>query len=94
MSAQFAPVPGQLSPDLVTTTFDFDGYRIVRYLGIVRGITVRSRSVVGQWAAGVQQVFGGNISIYTELCEHARQEAFELMSAGKTGKVILDWRNL
>ncbi len=61
------------------TAFDFDGYRVVRYLGVVRGITVRSRSVVGQFAAGVQTIFGGNITIYTELCEHARQEAFELM---------------
>ncbi len=79
MSAQQRMVPGQLQPGFVTTSFGFEGYRVSRYLGVVRGITVRSRSVVGQFAAGVQQVFGGNISIYTELCEHARSEAFELM---------------
>lgn len=64
---------------LVTTGFDFTGFQVIRYLGIVRGITVRSRSVVGQIGAGVQQMFGGNITLYTELCEHARQEAFDLM---------------
>jgi uncharacterized protein YbjQ (UPF0145 family) len=64
---------------MVTTTFDFDGYKIVKHLGVVRGITVRSRSVVGSFGAGVQQIFGGNISIYTELCEQARGEAFDLM---------------
>jgi uncharacterized protein YbjQ (UPF0145 family) len=64
---------------MVTTGFDFQGYRIARYLGVVRGITVRSRSVVGNIGASLQQVFGGNISIYTELCEHARTEAFDLM---------------
>ncbi len=68
-----------VNPAFATTSFDFDGFRITRYLGVVRGITVRSRSVVGQFAAGVQQVFGGNITIYTELCEHARGEAFDLM---------------
>ncbi len=64
---------------LVTTTFGFDGYKVKQHLGVVRGITVRSRSIVGSFGASVQQVFGGNISIYTEMCEHARQEAFELM---------------
>ncbi len=64
---------------MVTTTFNFDGYKVVKHLGVVRGIIVRSRSVVGSFGAGVQQIFGGNISIYTELCEQARQEAFELM---------------
>jgi uncharacterized protein YbjQ (UPF0145 family) len=64
---------------MVTTTFTFDGYKIAKHLGVVRGITVRSRSIVGSFGASVQQVFGGNISIYTELCEQARQEAFELM---------------
>src|SRR5512146_206047 len=64
---------------MVTTTFTFDGYKVTRHLGVVRGITVRSRSVVGSFGASVQQIFGGNISIYTELCEQARQEAFDLM---------------
>ena len=63
----------------VTTGFQFDGYRVARYLGVVRGLTVRSRSVVGNTLAGFQTLFGGNITIYTELCERARQEAFELM---------------
>ena len=63
----------------VTTAFSFDGFRVVRNLGVVRGITVRSRSIVGNFAGGIQSLFGGNITIYTELCEHARQEAFDLM---------------
>jgi uncharacterized protein YbjQ (UPF0145 family) len=63
----------------VTTTLAFDGVRIARHLGVVRGITVRSRSVVGNFGAGIQAMFGGNISIYTELCEQAREEAFGLM---------------
>ena len=63
----------------VTTSFGFEGYRITNYLGVVRGITVRSRSVVGNFVGGLQTLMGGNISIYTELCEHARMEAFDLM---------------
>ncbi len=63
----------------VTTGNEIVGYRIVRSLGIVRGITVRSRSVVGNLGAALQTIVGGNISIYTELCEKAREEAFELM---------------
>src|SRR5438477_12967961 len=64
---------------MVTTTLQIEGMQVVRQLGIVRGITVRSRSVVGQIGASLQQLVGGNISIYTELCEHAREEAFQLM---------------
>jgi uncharacterized protein YbjQ (UPF0145 family) len=64
---------------MVATTFDIEGMRVVRHLGVVRGITVRSRSVVGQLGASFQQLIGGNITIYTELCEHAREEAFALM---------------
>lgn len=64
---------------MVSTTFGIPGYRIGRQLGIVRGITVRSRSVIGQMGAQIQTIFGGNITLYTELCEHAREEAFELM---------------
>lgn len=71
--------PQQQPQLLVTTGFDFNGFEVVRYLGVVRGITVRSRSAVGQLGAGIQQIFGGNLSIYTELCEQARQEAFDLM---------------
>lgn len=64
---------------MVTTAFDFEGFRTVRHLGVIRGVTVRSRSVVGNMVGGLQTLFGGNISIYTELCEHARAEAFDLM---------------
>jgi uncharacterized protein YbjQ (UPF0145 family) len=66
--------------EMVTTTFSFEGYKIVKHLGVVRGITVRSRSIVGSFGASIQQIVGGNISIYTELCEQARQEAFDLMT--------------
>ncbi len=69
----------RLAPQMVTTGFDFAGYRITQYLGVVRGITVRSRSVLGNMVGGIQAVFGGNITVYTELCEHARSEAFDLM---------------
>ena len=65
--------------NMVTTAFELDGYRVLRNLGIVRGITVRSRSVVGSFAAGLQTLVGGNITIYTELCEKSREEAFDLM---------------
>jgi uncharacterized protein YbjQ (UPF0145 family) len=64
---------------LVSTTNEIPGYRIVRPLGVVRGITVRSRSIVGNLGAALQTLVGGNITIYTELCEKARGEAFDLM---------------
>ena len=64
---------------IVTTTNDIAGYRIVRHLGVVRGLTVRSRSVIGNIGAGIQSLFGGNITIYSELAERAREEAFNLM---------------
>lgn len=66
---------------MITTAFELDGYVIEQNLGIVRGIVVRSRSVVGSFVGGLQTLFGGNITIYTEMCEHARQEAFDLMMA-------------
>jgi uncharacterized protein YbjQ (UPF0145 family) len=69
----------KMNASMITTSFDFTGYKIVRYLGVVRGVTVRSRSVLGNFAGGLQTIFGGNISIFTELCEHARQEAFAFM---------------
>ena len=76
-----------MDPKLVTTAFTLDGYRIVRNLGVVRGITVRSRSIVGNIGAGIQTLFGGNISLLQELCEKARQEAFMIMMqhAGEHG---------
>jgi len=64
---------------MVSTAFEITGYRTIRTLGVVRGVTVRSRSVVGNMVGGLQTIFGGNISVYTELCEHARQEAFDFM---------------
>ena len=63
----------------VSTTNDLSGYNITQQLGVVRGITVRSRSVVGNLGGAIQSIFGGNITIYTELAERARQEAFDLM---------------
>ena len=71
--------PATIAPDRVTTAMGFDGYRIVQHRGVVRGIVVRSRSVVGTIGASIQTLFGGNITLYTELCERARQDAFDLM---------------
>lgn len=68
-----------MNPAFVTTAFTLDGYRIVKTLGVVRGITVRSRSIIGNIGAAFQILFGGNISLLQELCEHARQEAFATM---------------
>jgi uncharacterized protein YbjQ (UPF0145 family) len=64
---------------LTTTAFDLEGYRIVRNLGVVRGITVRSRSIVGSIGGALQTIVGGNISLFTTLCEKTRNEAFDLM---------------
>ena len=63
----------------VTTAFGFEGYRITANRGVVRGITVRSRSIIGSFGASIQTLFGGNITLYTQLCERAREEAFEIM---------------
>lgn len=69
----------KVSREMVTTCLEIEGFRVARNLGVVRGLTVRSRSVVGNIGAGVQSLFGGNITIYTELCEQAREEAFILL---------------
>jgi len=66
---------------MTTTAFTLDGYRIVRNLGVVRGIMVRSRSIVGSVGGALQTLVGGNISLFTSLCERTRSEAFELMLA-------------
>src|SRR3979409_322122 len=71
-------MPG-MTHDLVTTAFTLDGYRIVRTLGLVRGIVVRSRSIFGTIGAGLQTILGGNITLLTNLCEKTRSEAFDLM---------------
>ena len=70
---------GRIQHNLTTTQFEIDGYRIVRTMGIVRGIIVRSRSVIGTIGASLQTLVGGNITILTELCEKTRNDAFELM---------------
>ena len=64
---------------LVATTNDLAGHKIVRNIGVVRGIVVRSRSIVGNIGASIQSLFGGNITLYTSLCERARADAYELM---------------
>ena len=64
---------------LITTSTTLEGYKIVKQLGLVRGITVRSRSIIGNVAGGFMSIFGGKSSIYTELCENAREEALQLM---------------
>jgi uncharacterized protein YbjQ (UPF0145 family) len=64
---------------MVTTALTLPGYRVVRSLGVVRGITVRSRSIVGNLFGGLQSLFGGNITIYTSLCERARADTYRLM---------------
>lgn len=64
---------------MVTTAFELPGYDIVRNVGVVRGIVVRSRSVIGSFLAGLQTIVGGNITIYTNMCEQARKDAYKLM---------------
>ena len=64
---------------MVTTALTLPGFRVVRNLGVVRGITVRSRSIVGNIFGSLQSLFGGNITIYTDLCEQARSETYRLM---------------
>ena len=73
------PVSTGVRHDMVTTAFELDQYRVVRNLGVVRGIIVRSRSVLGTIGAGLQTLIGGNITILTELCEKTRNDAFDLM---------------
>ena len=64
---------------LVTTSISLEGYKITKQLGLVRGVTVRSRSALGNIAGGFQSLFGGRLSIYVELCENTREEAYQLM---------------
>src|ERR1043166_8504144 len=64
---------------MVTTQFELDGFRVVRTLGVVRGIVVRSRSIFGTIGASLQTIVGGNISLFTQLCEKTRADAFDLM---------------
>ena len=66
---------------MTTTAFTIDGYKIIKSLGVVRGITVRSRSILGTLGASLQTIIGGNITLFTELCEKTRKEAFDMMVA-------------
>jgi uncharacterized protein YbjQ (UPF0145 family) len=68
-----------VNPSMIASAFELPGHTIAKNMGIVRGITVRSRSIVGNFVGGIQSLFGGNITIYTNLCEQARSEAFTLM---------------
>jgi uncharacterized protein YbjQ (UPF0145 family) len=80
-------MPTSETHPLTTTAFELSGYRVVKSFGVVRGIIVRSRSIIGNWGASIQAVFGGNISLYTELCERTRGDAFNQMltHAGQLG---------
>ena len=76
----YSAATGRMVPhNMVTTAFTLDGYRIVRNLGLVRGIIVRSRSIIGTIGAGLQTLVGGNITLLTNLCEQTREHAFDLM---------------
>jgi uncharacterized protein YbjQ (UPF0145 family) len=68
-----------INPKLVTTAFDLPGHHIVRNIGVVRGIVVRSRSIIGTLGASLQTLVGGNITLFTQMCERARDDAFQLM---------------
>jgi uncharacterized protein YbjQ (UPF0145 family) len=68
-----------INPQFVTTAFELPGCRIVRNVGVVRGIVVRSRSIVGTLGATLQTLVGGNITLFTQMCERAREDAFRLM---------------
>ena len=83
-----------MNREMITTAFDLPNHRVVRTLGVVRGITVRSRSFLGTLGAGLQTLRGGNITLLTELCEKSREEAFEIMvrhaeDVGATGVVAV-----
>ena len=80
---------------MVTTNIELNGYKVTESLGVVRGITVRSRSVAGNFAGGIQSLFGGKLSIYVDLCEKAREEAFQHMlqhAAERGANAIINMR--
>ena len=70
-----------MNAEMVTTALELPGWRIVRNVGVARGIVVRSRSLIGNFAGGLQTLFGGNISVYTNLCEQTRTESYRMMCA-------------
>jgi uncharacterized protein YbjQ (UPF0145 family) len=69
-----------LSPGMITTAFELPGYRVVKTLGLVRGVTVRSRSILGTLGASLETLVGGNITLFEEMCEKTREEALKLMT--------------
>ncbi|HXA07110.1 MAG TPA: YbjQ family protein [Bryobacteraceae bacterium] len=79
MSSHSGNAAGAIPHNMVTTALELPGYRIIRNLGLVRGIVVRSRSVIGTIGASLQTIVGGNISLFTKLCEQTRSDSFELM---------------
>ena len=84
-----------IDPTMITTSTTLEGYRVLRNLGVVRGITVRSRSLFGNLAGGLQTLLGGQISIYVDLCEKTREEAFQYMmqhAAERGANAILNMR--
>ena len=76
----YPPPHSSLDPSIVTTAFELPGYRIVRNVGVVRGIVVRSRNVFATIGAGLQTLAGGDITLFTELCEKTRQDSFAMMT--------------
>lgn len=79
MSTGYGTSGRMVAHSMVTTQFELDGFRVVRTLGVVRGIVVRSRSIFGTIGASLQTILGGNITLLTQLCEKTRSEAFDLM---------------
>jgi uncharacterized protein YbjQ (UPF0145 family) len=95
MATNYGTQPTMVSHHMVTTQFELDGYRVVRTLGVVRGIVVRSRSIIGSIGAGLQTLVGGNITLLTKLCEKTRSDAFDLMlehAAELGGNAVLAFR--
>src|SRR4051812_41363104 len=79
MAMGYTPAGTAVTHTMVTTQFELDGFRVVRTLGVVRGIVVRSRSIFGTIGASLQTILGGNITLLTQLCEKTRSDAFDLM---------------
>jgi uncharacterized protein YbjQ (UPF0145 family) len=84
-----------VNQELITTSTSLEGYKITKHLGIVRGITVRSRGLGGNFVGGIQTLFGGKIGVYVNLCEQAREEAYQLMlqhAAERGANAVLNMR--
>ena len=88
-------MPGSFDESLVTTSNELEGFHVTRHLGLVRGVVVRSRSIIGTLGASLQTIVGGNITLFTDLCEQTRQHAYELMvqhAAARGANAILAMR--